>query len=291
MTSDVLYETIEKLCYAYPFIEKRELGQSILGRSIPLLRVGAGKRKVLYVGTHHGMEWLTSVLLLDFLDEFCDAYVSKRETVGLLPEFIFKNRTLLFVPMLNPDGVDLAIKGHSTVTILKERQLRMNGGSDDFSHWQANARGVDLNHNYSYGFQEYKKIERELGIEGGAPTRYSGESSESEPETSSLANFIRSVEFHAVYTFHTQGEEIYCASMTNEKILSMARTLSALSGYRLCRAEGPSAYGGLTDYVVEELGIPAFTFECGKGVNPLPLSDAILIYANLRRMLFYSTII
>ena len=247
--------------------------------------------KVLYVGAHHGMEWLTSLILLDFLDELCDAYQSKRETVGLLPEFILKSRMLLFVPMLNPDGVDLAIKGLSAGGVLSERQQRMNRGSTDFSHWQANARGVDLNHNYSYGFCEYKKLERKMGIEGGAPTRYSGESPESEPESASIANLIRTVIPHAVYTFHTQGEEIYCGKMTNEKILSMGRTLSALSGYRLCRAEGPAAYGGLTDYAVEELNIPSFTIECGKGKNPLPLSESILIYAGLRRMLFYSTII
>ena len=291
MTSEVLYESIEKMCGAYEMIERSELAQSILGRSIPLLRVGNGERKVLYVGAHHGMEWLTSVLLLDFLDELCDAYISKRETVGLLPDFILKSRTLLFVPMLNPDGVDLAIEGSAAGGILAERQMRMNGGSTDFSHWQANARGVDLNHNYAHGFLEYKQIERELGIEGGAPTRYSGECSESEPESAAIVNLLRTVMPHAVYTFHTQGEEIYCASMKNERILSMGRTLSALSGYRLCRAEGPAAYGGLTDYAVEELAIPAFTLECGKGKNPLPLSDLILIYANLRRMLFYSTII
>ena len=39
------------------------------------------------------------------------------------------------------------------------RGLKYNQQSDDFSHWQANARGVDLNHNYDSGFYEYKKIE------------------------------------------------------------------------------------------------------------------------------------
>ncbi len=291
MTSDVLYEAIKKLCDTYDFVLESELGRSILGRPIPLLRMGTGERTVLYVGAHHGMEWLTSMILLDFIDELCDAYIAKRETVGLLPDFILRSRSLLFVPMLNPDGVDLAINGLASGGILAERQLRMNGGSTDFSHWQANARGVDLNHNYSYGFREYKEIERKLGLTGGAPTRYSGESSESEPESAAIANLIRTVIPHAIYTFHTQGEEIYCGGMTHEKAMAMARTLSALSGYRLGRAEGPAAYGGLTDYAVEEFSIPSFTIECGKGKNPLPISDAILVYANLRRMLFYSTII
>lgn len=291
MTSDVFYDCVQKICDTYAFVERSELGQSILGRSIPLLRVGSGARKVLYVGAHHGMEWLTSVLLLDFLDELCDAYRSRRETVGLVPEFILKSRTLLFVPMLNPDGVDLSIQGRMAGGVLAEREIRMNGGSEDFSHWQANARGVDLNHNYAYGFCEYKKLESEHGIGCGAPTRYSGESPESEPESAAIANLIRTVMPHAVYTFHTQGEEIYCGSMQNEKITAMARTLASLSGYRLCHAEGLASYGGLTDYVAEELQIPSFTIECGRGKNPLPISDTILIYANLRRMLFYSTII
>ena len=50
----------------YPFLSVTSLGTSILGRSIPVLILGQGPRKVLYVGAHHGMEWLTSVLLLRF---------------------------------------------------------------------------------------------------------------------------------------------------------------------------------------------------------------------------------
>ena len=134
-------------------------------------------------------------------------------------------------------------------------------------------------------------MESKLGISCGAPTRYSGESPESEPESAALANLVRTILPHAVYTFHTQGEEIYCGSMKNEKISAMARTLAALSGYRLCLAEGTAAYGGLTDYIVEELQMPSFTLECGKGKNPLPLSDEMMIYATLRRMLFYSIIL
>ena len=42
----------------------------------------------------------------------------------------------------------------------------------------------------------------------------------------------------------------------------------------------------MTDFVVGELGRPAFTLECGKGENPLPLSDYFPIYAGLREVLF-----
>ena len=49
----------------------------------------------------------------------------------------------------------------------------MNGGSEDFTRWQANVRGVDLNHNYDAGFDAYKQLEPSLGITGGGPTRQS----------------------------------------------------------------------------------------------------------------------
>ena len=39
------------------------LTRSILGREIPLITLGKGKHAVLYVGAHHGMEWITSALL------------------------------------------------------------------------------------------------------------------------------------------------------------------------------------------------------------------------------------
>jgi g-D-glutamyl-meso-diaminopimelate peptidase len=221
------------------------------------------------------MEWLTSVLLLDFLDELCDAYRSRRETVGLVPEFILKSRTLLFVPMLNPDGVDLSIQGRVAGGVLAEREIRMNGGSEDFSHWQANARGVDLNHNYNAGFAEYKRLEGEMGILGGAPTRYSGECPESEPEVGYLCNFLRfSGDFDLALSLHTQGEEIFFSDNGKNRIrtAAIARHLAASTGYRLSRAEGLAAYGGLSDWCASALGISSFTLECGLGKNPLPIS-------------------
>ena len=293
LTPTALYECIEKMSAFYPALEVGELAKSILGRPIPLLRLGHGPQFVLYVGAHHGMEWLTTVLLLYFIDDLCDCARYGRHAVGLSAEYILRTRTLVFVPMLNPDGVQLALCGADADGILTERQRQMNGGSDDFSKWQANARGVDLNHNYRTGFYEYKKLEREMNVYSGAPTRFSGEAPESEPESAALAAFIRSLMPHSIFTLHTQGEEIYCGggAAVGDRILSMARAVSGLSGYRLCVPEGPAAYGGLTDWAVSELSIPSFTLECGKGENPLPPSSALLIYATLRRMFFYSPLI
>ena len=265
------------------------LGESILGKGIPMITLGHGKKEILYVGAHHGMEWITSLLLTRFLKDFWEILFHSQSVYGLSMEQLCKSYTIYVIPMLNPDGVEYQIHGVEESNPLYDRVLQMNQGSLDFSHWQANARGVDLNHNYDAGFAEYKKLEAENQILGGAPTRYSGEAPESEPEVASLCNFIR---FHenlcGVLTLHTQGEEIFYQNtpQTASKTYTVAKKLSLLSGYSLSQATGMASYGGLSDWCAQDVGIPSFTMECGHGKNPLPISDAFPIYARLRKLFF-----
>ena len=283
-----LMNRVNKIVDTYPFISLTYIGTSILDRAIPILHIGNGNRRVLYVGAHHGMEWITSLVLVQFTEELCGAIESKRRVCGIYPCDFLGGYTLSILPMLNPDGVEYQIHGVSDDNPLRERLLEMNNGSSDFSSWQANARGVDLNHNYDAGFVEYKKIEAKSGIKKGAPTRYSGEFAESEPEVAALCNLIRfSAPWKGVMTLHTQGGEIFAPPTKNRDSDSVtARRLSQLTGYRLCRAEGSAAFGGLSDWCAEKMSIPAFTMECGRGKNPLPLAQISSIYATMRASLF-----
>lgn len=276
------------LAAAYPFVSCRPLARSILGREIPMLFLGKGKKKILYVGAHHGAEGLTASLLLRFVEELSAAATAGASVYGIGIPYILETRMLCFVPMLNPDGVAIAGGEVEKDDLLAERRLRMNP-SGDFTKWQANARGVDLNHNYDAGFAAYKKLEAEAGIRGGAPTRYSGEYPESEPETAALSGFIRSVSPAMIFSLHTQGEEIYCGAGAPPFAEGIARRMASLCGYRYTKPEGMAAYGGLSDFAAGSLGIPSFTLECGKGENPLPPKDAPCIYAGLRRLFFEST--
>ena len=283
LTPDRLEAELEALAEAYPALTLQSLGRSLLGRRIPLLLLGRGRRRILYVGTHHATEWLTSRLLLSFLRELCEAHAADARPYGLDLGFLLGHRTLVFVPMLNPDGVAIHL-GIERDDPLAERRARMVDGGD-FSHWQANARGVDLNHNYDAGFSEYKRLEPSLGILGGGPTRYAGDAPLSEPETAALAGFIRATSPALILTLHTQGEEIYYAGRGARAI---AHRFGRLSRYEVKAPEGAAAYGGLTDWAGGVLGIPSITLECGRGENPLPPACAGRIYARLRRLFFES---
>lgn len=272
----------------YPFMAISSLGESIMGRSIPIITLGRGERSVIYVGAHHAMEWITSVILLRFINEYCELKKKHSMIFGRSVDYLFATRTIYVIPMLNPDGIEYQINGVGEENPLYDRLLRMNGGSLDFSFWQANARGVDLNHNYDFGFEEYKRLEERSEIYDGAPTRFSGCMPESEPETASLCNFIRfrEEEIMGILTLHTQGEEIYYREGKKRSFNATAKLLSRISGYKLSKAEGMAAYGGLSDWFSYAFGRPSFTIECGKGENPLPLSDYFKIYTRIREMLF-----
>lgn len=279
---------VDELTQTYPSLSRALLGRSILGREIPLLKIGEGETHLLYVGAHHGAEGMTAAFLLRFLSEFLSAHRAGRSVEGIDPGFLLSVRTLWIVPALNPDGVELVERGLSSAGFLSERIRRMNGGSDDTSTWQANARGVDLNHNYDAGFRAYKGVEASLGVSGGGPTRYSGEYPESEPETAALVRFIRSVPLSMILSLHTQGREIYFTSggRSLPGQAAVAARFSAMTGYRVAAPSGAAAYGGLTDWAVGRMGIPSFTLECGEGKNPLPESAFSSAWREIRPLLF-----
>lgn len=271
-------------------VKLTSLGNTILNKEIPLITLGdeTAKKSVLYVSTHHASENITTSVLLAFIKDYVKAYENSSQISGINLRYLFKMRKIYIVPMLNPDGVEYRLNGISDDNPIKDRVIAYNG-NEDFTKWNANARGVDLNHNYNAYFDEYKIYERANGITPGK-TKYSGEYAESEPETQSLSNFIRLIsdELKGIITLHTQGEEIYCKS--NDKIVKnteiISRHVSRLCSYPISNTEGSASYGGLTDWAIKEMNIPSYTLECGKGENPLDISQGKSIYARLRDLLF-----
>lgn len=281
---------MEELLSEYPVFTKGEMGKSIEGRPISFLRIGRGQKNILYVGTHHAMENITAAILLRFAEDL--ARNRGKKLYGLSLPYLLETRSFYFVPMLNPDGVHLRLYGSEEGELLHERKMRMTGETGDFSHWQANARGVDLNHNYDAGFASYKMLEVQNGIVAGA-TRYSGAFPLSEPESAALAAMVQSLSPTLILSLHTQGQEIYAAgAAASPAIARIGRSLATLSGYTFTVPEEEMAsYGGLADWAGGVLGIPSFTVECGKGENPLPFSCLDGVYANLRRMLFLAPVV
>ncbi len=279
---DTLCSHLGDLCDTYPSLELSYIGNSLLSRRIPMVSFGnRGGREVFFIAGHHASEWLCTGVLLCLLYELCEADRRSHKLEGVSIPYIRSARHVTVVPQLNVDGTDIQINSISPDCPLCDRLIRANGGMD-FSRWQANARGVDLNHNYNARFYEYREIEQQMGLLSGAPTRYSGEFPESEPEVACVCNYLRFARPSLVLSLHSQGEVIYTETGKIKGADRIAQRLSCLCGYPIKTPDGSAAYGGLCDWYREEMGLPAFTFECGKGENPLPLSDGAGIYRRLR---------
>ena len=276
----MMKEDFDLFLKVFPRTKQETIGKSLWGRNIDVLKLGRGAKKMLFVGAHHGMEHLTSKLLLSFAFRYETAIQNDFKICGESAKALSENYTLYILPMLNPDGVDLSIFGLSAPDIKNRSFLEKINPSGDFSDWQANARGVDLNHNYDAFWDLSKKAEKENGILGAGKTRFSGPHPESEPEVFALCRFTERENFDIVCAFHSQGKVIYHSFFGKEpeKSREILKRLEQVSCYRGDYTEGIASYGGYKDWFIDKFQRVGFTIEIGEGKNPLPLSMLDIVY-------------
>lgn len=269
----------------YPFIKCGSIGKSVLGKELFTLEFGSSDNKVLYAAAFHGMEWITTLLLLNFARDLCYAMENHTSIAGIPVYRSLLTHGICLIPCVNPDGVDIMLHGPEAAGCYAPLVQEASGGYT--GAWQANARGVDLNHNFNAGWCALKRLENAAGITEPAPTRYGGAAPESEPESFAIASFCRRVCFRHATAFHSQGEEIYYdyGVHTPKASRAMAEKMAELSGYRVSRPEGLASMGGFKDWFIDCLHRPAFTVEVGMGQNPLPAADIESIYPRLQAML------
>jgi g-D-glutamyl-meso-diaminopimelate peptidase len=291
-TYSVLDRNLQGLQARYPFLEVGSAGKSVLGKDLFYLRLGTGPNQVFYNGAHHALEWITSPLLMKFAEEFLKAYSEDGAIGGSYhPRDIWEKSSIYILPMVNPDGVDLVLNGLQPDNPYYQELVQWNNGSTDFSTvWEANNRGVDLNHNYDAAWQLSKDAEAEYGVTGPGPTRYSGPFPESEPESKAVADFTRSRDFRLVLAYHSQGEVIYWnfMDMAPPEAKTIGEELSRISGYRLDLSTGIASYAGYKDWFIQDYRKPGYTIEVGKGKNPVPISQFDTIYRDNLGMLLYA---
>ncbi|MBQ2774878.1 MAG: M14 family metallocarboxypeptidase [Clostridia bacterium] len=281
---------ISNLKCSYPFLRTGILGRSLCLRKIYSLRLGRAENPVLITAGFHAQEWITSLVLLRFIERVCQAAQKRNTLCGIDVGGALNRREVIFIPCINPDGTEIALKGSCTAG--KYRNFVEKISNKDLSHWNANARGVDINHNFNAGWQISRKLENEAGITGPSPRRFGGAAPESEPETQALTNLCRNRCPRTAIALHSQGEEIFYeyGKYTPERGLHLAKIFSASSGYTLVQNAGIYSHAGFKDWFIEEFHSPAFTFELGKGKNPLPLSEFDSIYSKVEEMLILACI-
>ena len=140
-TSQTLKEHIFELKSLYNFLEISNIGVSNLGTPIPYIRFGRGQKEILYVGSTHANEFITTPLLMTFLEVLCNSYVNGLTIYGQNPRTLFNTVSLYIVPMLNPDGVDLVQEAIQKNSENYQRAVQISNNYPDIpfpSGWKAN---------------------------------------------------------------------------------------------------------------------------------------------------------
>ena len=283
MTSALCGQTVKQLAQTYPFLETEILTETAFGRPVWALTVGKGERHVLYTAAHHANEWITTPIMLKFLEQLGEAAQSGGTLYGVPAETILNYSTLHIVPMVNPDGVDLVTGAlqEDTYPYRKAETMAEFYPNIPFPEgWKANLLGVDLNLQYPAGWLQAREIKFSQGYTRPGPRDFVGRAPLNQRESLALAQYTEEVDPALVLAYHSQGKVIYWQFEDIEVpgAWELGEEFARVSGYLLDDTPYESSFAGYKDWFIKTYRRPGYTIEVGSGENPLPIQQFDEIY-------------
>ena len=222
--------------------------------------------KVLYTAIHHAREPLSMSETIFYMWYLLENYATNDEV-----KFLVDHTELYFVPCINPDGY---IQNETTDPNGggMHRKNKRNVGTTNV--------GVDLNRNYSYGWNT-------TGVSSDVDSDvYPGTSAFSEPETQAIKWLVENVGFTSAFNAHTHGKLLLYPVGTTENEFAdhhdyfdeYSSHMATFNGYTNQKSSGLyPASGDSDDYMyLEDMGVGqkdtvfAMTPEVGSGFWPSP---------------------
>lgn len=279
----MLQQDIVLLNYKFPFLNVQTIGNSVLGKNLYVVKLGKGPKKVFYSASFHANEWITSVVMMKFIEDYCNSYINNSKLYDYSIRNLFNTTSIYIMPMVNPDGVDLVTGSLDKLSYEYQnaQNIARNFPSIPFTNgWKANINGIDLNLQFPAGWENAKKIKFAQGFNKPAPRDFVGYSPLTEPEAKSIYDFTLWHKFNLILTYHSQGEVIYWKfqDYNPKNSLYIGQQFAKSSGYSLEDTPYDSSFAGYKDWFIQNYNKPGYTVEVGLGENPLPISQFDKIY-------------
>lgn len=280
------------------------IGRSHDNRDIVMLRLGTGKRYILFCGGVHGRETINPIVLMKVTEFYANQYeqykILKKEfkdnlnipSANIEKQFdnmifgkcvyeLLQTYTVLIIPLLNPDGYMISLYGHNAIK-RPDLMNKLKRKGYNYSEWKFNARGVDINRNFPCRSWKPK-----------GAYDYAA----SENETKALIQVLHQYNIRCFLDFHSRGKTIYYYrnSMTkryNDKQLYIAKHLKNITKYELISSENEIDYGdsggNTVHYFSEHFNKPALTIETvdESATFPLDYNYRASTYDEIKLILF-----
>ena len=156
-TYSLLRKNTHDLLETFPFLNVQIIGNSVMRKNIYAFKLGNGPNKVFYFACIHANERITSVNLMKFIEDYCDAYVNNKNLYNYSIRDLFNSASIYIMPMVNPDGVDLVTgnMNYNLPAYITTRNISASFPNIPFPEgWKANIRGESF---INFHFLVFKK--------------------------------------------------------------------------------------------------------------------------------------
>ena len=171
---------------------KVSIGNTVESRPIYMVKISdnpdvdEAEPEILYTALHHAREPQSMMQMIYFMYYLLENYNTDPSV-----QYIVNNRELYFIPVVNPDGYEYNRTTNPSGGGMWRKNRKNNGSS----------YGVDLNRNY--GPYTYWNAPNGGSSTDPSSDTYRGPAPFSEPETSSIKNFLTTRYFKNALNYHT----------------------------------------------------------------------------------------
>lgn len=281
---------LAKMQSAYPFAQFSVFGRTVTERGLFSLTLGEGTDNVLFLAGLQGGDAAAPLLLYRFFARLCAAYSANKSVCNVQIRRSLQGRKITVVPCANPDSFE--IRRYGALGAGRYAGLVSRAAGNTFTNWRANARGVNIAHNFDF---HHRPVLLDTAADRPAPFAYAGPAPESEAETQALVRLCLRESFRHSVLIEDFGRRFFWSGaegcFEKSDIPLTAKVLAGAADYTLSEKEETLRHGTFTEWFSTEFHRPAFTVAAGENPRVENQNDFDKVYREIEEMLVLSAIL